>query len=156
MELLTWGNVWWVVWGISVSYGAIKAIQALKGTVSTGFTWNRTRKLARLRKRREHLIQLHDSDREYHGWLLSGVLWVLALFAVALLFEGVSVRDPLVRSFVLNLGRYLVGLTAFMVALARLSDYRSLQHFDRTIAFLDRRIATLEAKTALQPAPAGV
>jgi hypothetical protein len=65
MDLLTWSQVWSLVSAITVIYGAIKAIQALKGAISTGFTWSRARNLAFLQTRRARLIQLHDSDREY-------------------------------------------------------------------------------------------
>jgi hypothetical protein len=39
----------------------------------------RRRGLEHLKRRRKQLQQLHDCNREYYGWLLSGVLWVLVL-----------------------------------------------------------------------------
>jgi hypothetical protein len=127
------------------------------GWGSKGISWTfaltRARKLDHLRKRRERLIQLHESDREYYGWLLTGVLSVLALFAGQLVLEA-SLMGPYHfgspeaqwrAGFVLASGRYLIGLVAYFGAVNRVQDYHALRRFDRTIATLDRRIATLAA-----------
>jgi hypothetical protein len=131
--------------------------------ISWSFARGRARNLTYLQKRRARLSRLHDSDREYYGRLLSGVLSVLALFAVEIAFEGlmgppkgISPEMQLFSASLLNLLRYGLGLAAYLIAMARLGDYWTLQRFDRTMATLDYRIATLETKQSLQPAPAGL
>jgi hypothetical protein len=123
------------------------------------FMLGRAQNLTSLQKRRDLLIRLHDSDREYYGWLLSGCLGALALFALEMMFEGLlaqrqvmSPHDQLFYGSVLSALRYGLGLTAYLITCARLGGYRALQHFDRSIARLDQAMAKLEAKTPLQPA----
>jgi hypothetical protein len=44
--------------------------------ITRTFALTQRRRLHDLRVRRERLQRLHDSDREYYGWLLTGVLVV--------------------------------------------------------------------------------
>jgi hypothetical protein len=80
---------WYGIWLVGVFFGAIKAYHALTGKIGAGLARNRARKLDLLQKKRDHLTRLRKCDREYYGRLLSGVLWVLTLFAVQVAFEGV-------------------------------------------------------------------
>jgi hypothetical protein len=158
MDLLSWdmGTVLWrIIWAVSVLFGAYKAIQALTGWV---FTSSRKRNLALLQKRRARLIQLHESDREYYGWLLSGILAVLILLALLLAIEGITappIEHELLVTLIRNFIRFVVGLWAFTIAAPRYLDYHELQHFDRILARLDRKIAKLEGHPSSPPAPAG-
>jgi hypothetical protein len=137
------------------------------GWAGRGITWTFAftgrRRLYDLRVRRERLQRLHDSDREYYGWLLTGVLWVLILLGMQLGLEGfISLRPTwtVEQLYVQGVGhtieRFAMGITVYAIALSRLVEDRVLRrHFDRNIASLDRAIAILEAKQAVhQPAAA--
>jgi hypothetical protein len=69
-------------------------------------------------------------------------------------------RPPQVQqaaSVTLNLVRFVVGFAVYTIAIGRVLDNRKLRrHFDRTMAGLDRLIATLEAKQASHQSPAAV
>ena len=160
MEPFTWGNIWQGVVIISTIYAAIQAVQALKWPVRMGFTWGLTQSLAHLQKQRARLVRLQGSDREFYGWMLSGILWGVALFAAALMLESLMVIPPAssplsqyVAMALVKVGRYTLGWFAGRIAMKRLGDYRALQRFDTTIANLDRDIAKLEAKLSLRAAP---
>jgi hypothetical protein len=124
-----------------------------------GITWTfaltRTRKLRRLQERRAWFQWLHDSDREYYGWLLSKVLWVLSMLAVVLVAGIVNTPPtPLVAKFAKILA-HVAGILASLVAFECYVHYLRLQYFDYTMARLNYAIARLEAKQASrQPAAA--
>jgi hypothetical protein len=165
MELLTSEHVQRVLEILKIVAmigGLVATIRVCRGWFTGGLALTRKRKLKRLQKRRDHLELLHDSEREYYGWLLSGVLWVLWLLALQLAVEGLtyppkhwSLELQLVLAAVVNFMRTILGIVAYMVATTWLADYRALRRFDRTMANLDRAIAKLEAKMSLQTAPAG-
>jgi hypothetical protein len=50
--------------------------------------FGRTFALNYAKKQQAWLKQLHDCDREYYRWLLTGVLWVLALLGFQLALEA--------------------------------------------------------------------
>jgi len=150
-------------WLISLTLRVLAAYFG-SGWARRGIGWtfavSRTRKLRRLRERQAWLQQLYDSDREYYGWLLSGMLWVLMLFGMLLMFEPVmvphlyhSTLEQRLAGGLEILGRNTVGLLAYYIAGDRVGGYRALQHFDQTMARLDKAIATLEAKQALRQPP---
>jgi hypothetical protein len=176
MELLSWERLyafgyfvfWYILWVPGVIYGAMKSMQAFWGAMMyPTISWSSTRRQARrldwLHKQRDQLERLKKSDREYYGYLLSGVLWVLVLFAGLLMVQGIMTpalfRSPPEQQLMsVNLAflRYVAGFIAGGVALNRLTWYRSLQEYETTRANLDHRIERLEAKISLQPTPAGV
>jgi hypothetical protein len=111
-----------------------------------------------LKKRRARLQQLHDSPREYCGWLLTGVLWVLALLGFQLALEGYMAGiyrfQPatlqLAANITLDVERCVMGLVVYTIAIGHVLDNRVLRrHFDRTVARMDDAIAKLEAKLAV-------
>jgi hypothetical protein len=126
-----------------------------------GITWTfaltRTRKLRRLQGRRAWFQWLHDSDREYYGWLLSRIVWVLLMLAVVLM-AGIVVTPPtpLAAQFGKTLC-HVAGIPACLVAFKCWVDYQRLRplNFDYTMARLNYAIARLDAKQAVhQPAAA--
>jgi hypothetical protein len=143
--------------------GLAATIRLCWGGVTSGLALTRKRELAGLRKRRDLLVRLHESDRAYYGWLLSGILWALVVLGVQLMFEG-SMGTPFyelpqerqLADVIRHVGRFGAGMIVYAIALHRVVRYRWLQRFDRTIATLDRKIATLEAKMSLQTASAGI
>jgi hypothetical protein len=146
-----------------LGWHTLGAYRGFRGEIRSLFAWTQAQKLAGLRKRRARLIRLQESDREYYGWLLSGVLSVLALFALALLYEvvlapptGSGPQADIVAHFLLSTVRFGLGWAAYWIAIGRWKDYRWLQRFDRAMTRLDRAIAILETKTSVQPTSAGV
>jgi hypothetical protein len=133
------------------------------GWGTRGIFWTvllgRTRRLAYLKRRRDWLQQLHDSDRAYYGWLLSGVLWALMLLGMQLAVEGLiplhptwTVEQQYVQGVAHTIERLAMGFAVYSIAYFHLMEDRLLrQHFDRTVAGLDHLIATLEAKQAQHP-----
>src|SRR5262245_54042150 len=130
----------WLLVLISLLLGTLAAFFG-SGWAGRGIIWtfalSRRRKLRRLQRRRARLQQLHDSDREYYGWLLAGALWALALLTLAVVIE----------SYIL---RIVMSMAAYFPTIKRYMDYELLQDFDRTVARLDSAIAKLEAKQAVQ------
>jgi hypothetical protein len=127
------------------------------------FALRSKRKLRRLQARRKWLQQLHDCNRVYYGYLLSGVLWVLALLGFHLIMESVWILYPMVpleqpggqRELIMT-ARLGLGLGVFYFAVSRLSMYMFLlQNYKPAMGNLTRAIDTLEAKQAgHQPAAA--
>jgi hypothetical protein len=122
--------------------------------ISWTFAVTRTRQLNSFRKLQARLKHLHDSDGVC-GWLLSGILWVLVLLAGELMLEAIVASQlggpslPVQGLVSLLIGpRYIVGGIAMGVAVNRLNWYRRLEHYDTTMAALDRAITNLEAKQA--------
>ena len=124
--------------------------------ISRIFAVTRTRQLNSFRKLQARLKHLHDSDGMC-GWLLSGILWMLVLCAVELMLEatvaahlrasalpGQVLVSPLIGT------RYIVGVIVMLIAVNRLTWYRRFENYDTTMANLDRAIARLEAKQAVQ------
>jgi hypothetical protein len=145
-----------------LGWHTIGAYRGFRGEIRSLFVWSGARNLVMLQKRRDRLIRLHNSDREYYGWLLSCVLLVLALFAVVTVYEGLMTpptgwgrRADIEAHLLLGLVRYGMGCAAYWIAISRWRDYRALQRFDHTMETLDRKIATLASKQPLQPVPSG-
>jgi hypothetical protein len=154
----------WVIVALTLfvlGWHTIGAYRGFKGEIRWLFAWSQTRQLDFLQKRRKRLQQLHDCNREYYGWLLSGVLSVLGLLAFQLVLEGLafgpsrfgSSEKQVLVGFMVASGRFVMGLAAYVTAVNRIHDYRRLQHFNQTIATLDRLMAKLEAKQTVHPAP---
>jgi hypothetical protein len=155
----------WVVALIGLIIGILNAYFG-GGWGRIGITWtfalSRRRKLRRLRARREWLQQLHDCNREYYGYLLSGVLWVLALLGLHLIMESAWILYPMVpleqpgdQRELLMTARLGLGLGVFIIAVSRLSMYKFLlQNYDTAMGNLTRAIARMEAKQAGQQAAA--
>ena len=134
--------------------------------VRKGMTWTfaltRTRKLKRLQERRARLKRLHDCNREYYGYLLTGVLWVLLLLGLQLGLEGFTslrptwtVEQVYVQGVAHAIERFAMGLTVYVIALSHVVEDRILRrHFDRNMARLDGAIARLDAKQAQHQRPA--
>jgi hypothetical protein len=149
----------WILAVISLMLSTLSAYFG-SGWGRRGIAWTfalgRTRGLAHLKKRRASWQQLHDSDRTYYGWLLTGVLWVLTLLGMQLALEGFMApvitwppEQQHVQHVSLNIVRFGIGIAAYMIAVSRLFDNWSLRRrFERNMADLDRAIATLEAKQA--------
>jgi hypothetical protein len=158
-----WQRLFKILKVIATIGGVVGAIVWLKRGVTGSLALTRKRQLANLKQRRDWLRQLHDCDRAYYGYLLSGILSVLVWFAMQLILEGMMVSltysSPFlqqVAAAILTMTRYGVGLIAGAIAMRRLGTCRVLQHFDPAMAALDRCIATLEAKLGVSPASATV
>jgi hypothetical protein len=156
------------MWGVALIGLMLSILNAYFGGgwgrsgISWTFAVTRTRQLNSLRKLQARLKHLHDSDGVC-GWLLSGILWVLVLFAGELMLEA-TVASQLGESSLpvqvlvspLIGTRYAVGGIAMVVAANRLNWYHRLEHYDTTMAGLDRAITKLEAKQASHQSPAAV
>jgi hypothetical protein len=142
----------WLIFG-----SAIVAVVCGPFIFRAGITWSfalsRQRQLASLQKRRGHLIRLKECNREYYGWLLSSILWMLAIFAGTMLLYGSIAILP----FGAGLAHYVGGFVALWFASVRLGDYRALQNYPKVIERLDRTIAKLEAdrRRSVQPTASG-
>jgi hypothetical protein len=148
----------WILALISLMLGSLSAYfgggWGRKGITWT-FTLTRTRKLRRLQERRAWFQRLHDSDREYYGWLLSNVLWVLGMLAVVFIVgTGGTSTTPLAAKVARTLSA-VAGILATLVAMECYVNYLRLLNFDYTMARLNYAIARLETKLgAHQPAAA--
>jgi hypothetical protein len=151
----------WILWLIAFTLSVfLPSGWGTRGVIRT-FALGRRRNLEYLKKRRDRLQELRDCNREYYGWLLAGVLWVLALLGFQLALEGYMAIRPTwtlerqyVQSVSLTVVRFVMGIVIYTIALNRVLDDRSLRlHFDRTVGKLDRTIARLEAKQALHTPP---
>src|SRR5262245_65898842 len=85
----------WLLVLISLLLGTLAAFFG-SGWAGRGIIWtfalSRRRKLRRLQRRRARLKQLHDSDREYYGWLLAGAVGAIGLLTLADVFESYLFR----------------------------------------------------------------
>jgi hypothetical protein len=155
-------HAWIVGLILSTSAAFFGSGWAGKGVVWT-FALSHRGWVAGLKKQRARLQQLHDSDRAYYGWLLSSVLWVLALLGVQLVIEGYMAlgltrlpEEQHKYHALINITRLGMGFAVYSIALNRLiQNWLRRRHFDRDIARLDRAIARLEVKQeSHQPATA--
>jgi hypothetical protein len=141
---------------------SILAVFLASGWGTRGIIWifalRRSQRLDALKKRRARLQQLHDCNRVYYGYLLSGVLWVLGLLGFHLIMESVWILYPMVpleqpggqRELIMT-ARLGLGLGVFYFAVSRLSMYKFLlQNYKPAMGNLTRAIDTLEAKQAGQ------
>jgi MFS family permease len=155
----------WLIFGSAI-VAVLCGLFVFRAGITWSFALSRPRALRRLQRRRDRLKRLKECNREYYDWLLSGILWVLAIFAGTMLLHALTHYLALGYQAAVNsqakavddLCQFLVlyggGMLACVVAGSRTRTCRSLQAFDQSMASLDRAIAKLEAKLprSVQPA----
>lgn len=127
---------------IGIALAVIGAWPVFKGWFLNVWSWNRSRKLLRLRRERDLFVLLKNSDRELFIFLLTSILIVTALLGVSLLFHGVGVDQDGEKLILLS--DWLLGFSIYMFSIYRLGQLSRLKKFDKTIANLGAEIEKLE------------
>jgi hypothetical protein len=122
--------------------GAIGSLPVFKGYVVSAWSINSVWKLRRLRRERDLLTRLQNSDRELISFLLTSILVAIALLGGSLMFHGAGV-GPNTRD-IIPLSDWAVGFLIYMFCVNRLGKINRLKKFEETLMRLDAEIAKLE------------
>ena len=109
------------------------------------WTWNRSRKLARLRRERDFLVSIKNSDRELFVFLLTSVFIVTAMLGAALLFNAVAINPE--GEKLTHFSNWFLGFAIYMLSIYRLGQLRRLKKFEKTVEKLNAEIGKLEQVT---------